>query len=516
MSAHPNAPDSTVAVPTVADRIAQAPRVLPHNLEAEASVLGGLLLDARRFVEVQQLLEARHFYSPPNEAIWQAMGALDAKGIAIDQLAVAEEMRIAGTFDRLRAHGGEAYFADLTSAVVTTENIEHHAKMVVGKARVRQVMLACQEAVARGFGDYGDVEEYLDGVERAVMGITAARSPSRSTQAGAIADRVVTEAVARADRNQEINGIATLLTETDKILRGWKPKKLYILAARPSVGKSALAMQCAEAAGANGDAALVFSLEMDEESLIERALAGGARIDGNTLRRAQMSSQQWLELNRARAAMHDVNLEINEEAESLPQIRSAARVWAARVHRQWESKKRSAEEAGQPAPPRPRLFIVVDYLQLMDTQQQRGESREAAIGRMSTGLKRLAKQLDCTVLALAQLSRKCEDEKRRPKLSDLRDSGQIEQDADAVIFLYSEDEFHKLVRLMEIIIAKQRGGDVGTAEAIFERAITRFSDVAGVLPFGEIAPVREEKPEPKKRTDRRGRAHHSEQGDSDD
>ncbi len=452
---------------------AQAARTLPHSLDAEMSVVGGILLHPKSFAQVADAVKSDDFYHPAHGAIFEAMVELDEAQRPIDAIAVADRMRANDSLHKLRAYGGESYFAELTSAVVTIENIRWQAQQVAIQARVRRVIETSQEITAKGFGNYGDAEDFLDGAEKSLFAAAQGGAPTTYEASTKILNRTIKAIEQRYDKKQAITGVPSGFHKLDAKTAGWQPCDLIIIAGRPSMGKTSLVMNAVQTAAIEfGVPALVFSLEMDKESLMEGMLCREARIDSVRLRSGFLEQRDWIALTKAATRISEAKISIDDTgAPTILDIRARARRWR-------------AENPG------PHGVIVVDYLQLIDDQQQKWENSARAIGRVSRGLKLLAKELRVPVIALSQLNRAVEDRaNKRPMMSDLRESGAIEQDADVIAFIYRDEVYHDgkdcksgCARcadkgVAEVIIGKQRKGPIGTVRLKFLNEYTRFENL---------------------------------------
>lgn len=439
-------------------------RVLPHSLEAEKSVIGGILLHPKAFDSVRPMVSPAHFYHPAHAAIYQAMVDLSDRSKPLDEITIAEQMRADDTFGKLRAFGFDSYFAELSTAIVTVENIAFHARMVRGKATTRTLVEAMQQQVARGYEEGIDPEEYVAEVERAIIGVTGASKLGGRVGLKKILGTVIAEIERRYETPMSVTGIPWGIVQLDEATTGSQASELIILAARPSMGKTALVINaCINAALERGTPSLVFSLEMSKESLVERAVAGQSRVDGRNLRSGKIGQAEWIRLGRGAGDISELRITIDDTgANSLSGIRSEAR--------RWKAEDVKPGEIG---------LIVIDYLQLVQGTGKEG-NREQEIAGISRGLKAMAKELRVPVIALCQLNRGPENRSdKRPNLGDLRESGQIEQDADLIAFIYRDEVYNKDTDdkgVAEIIIAKQRNGPLATVRARFEPHFTRFSN----------------------------------------
>src|SRR5262245_5962782 len=445
----------------------------PHSLEAEESVMGGILVHPKKFNEVAEFLTPEDFYHPALKAIYESMIELDSVGKPIDALTVVEQMRALDTADKLRAFNGPDYLTELMAKVVTVENITFHARIVRGKATARRLVEACREIAAKGYGEYGDVDEYIDEAERAVFEI-AQRSQKQSYEPIKPVLKVTIQALERRyDRKQAITGVATGFHKLDSMTAGLQPGDLVVVAARPSMGKTSFIMNAAQNAALQYKAPiLVFSLEMSKESLCERLLCSQARVDSTRLRGGFLETRDWVQITKAASEIAEAPIYIDDSgAPTLMEIRAKARRW-----RSDQNLFKNPDQLG---------LIVIDYMQLIQGRVSKEDNRQREISEISRGLKALAKELRVPVVALSQLNRSLESRAdKRPMLSDLRESGAIEQDADLISFIYrdevySKDEVKEEDRgVAEVIIGKQRNGPTGHVRLAFLNMYTRFESLA--------------------------------------
>lgn len=432
-------------------------RVPPQNIEAEQSVLGAVLLDREAASRCTEVLRAEDFYREPHRRIYEAVIALTLRNEAVDVITVGEELRHSGQLD---AAGGLSYLSDLTASVPATANAPHYARIVAEKALLRDLLRAANEIAEAVFTGTEDADALVDQAENRIFQIAEARRTGRSFVP--LKD-VLMQAFANLEHlyehKGEVVGVTTGLTELDKLLTGFHPSELIVLAARPSQGKTTLALNMATAAAHRGTGVGFFSLEMSADQLAMRLLCSEAGVPSERLRSGFLADQDWPNISRALGRLSEVNLYIDDTPNiAIMDLRARAR--------------RMKAECGID-------LLVVDYLQLMHTRG-RTESRQQEIAEISRSLKALARELEVPVLALSQLSRAVESrENRRPQLSDLRESGAIEQDADVVMFIYqdpklSEDPSRRFE--MELIVAKQRNGPTGPVPIIFRRDLGRFGD----------------------------------------
>ena len=460
--------------------LASGHRVLPSRLDAERCVLGGVLLHPRALVDVLPLVRESDFYHPGHGAIYAAMVALDGKGRPVDQLTVADEMRTSETFGVLRALNGEAYFAELTSAVLTIENIAYHARMVAGVSRARRLIETCQEIAAKGYGDYGDLDDFLEDAERNVCAVTAMPSRTGGVDLCDLIRPTMNEIEKAGDRPEAIVGVSTGLKTLDGAFLGWEAGTLSIIAARPAMGKTTLIMRSLILAAEAGVPSFFFSAEMKDRALVKRLLADRADVNGTRIRTGRLGATEWAALHRAAGDLGEMPLRIDHTASpTIAHIRSEVRRWWGWVCRRWERLRREDPNAAGDAP---RGQFAIDYLGLVNTMRDKNETDAHAMGRLTKALLALAKDIEIPVIALSQLSRAVESRSdKRPQLSDLRESGEIEQDAELVAFIYRDEIYNKASAdrgKAEIIIRKQRNGPPSTVMLGYEGSRFRFYDLA--------------------------------------
>ena len=444
-------------------------RVLPHNLDAEASILGGILL--RNDVLTQlDTLEVEDFYDHKHKVVFQAIRNLEAAARPIDVVTLENEIAKSG---KLEAIGGVAFLGELTLRVPTADNVLAYAEIVTDKHHARKLMLAAGEISEKGYDDDLEVRDYLDDAEAKIFEVTQRRDKSGPEPLKALVKKVFSSLDERFKAEGGITGVPTGFADLDLRTAGLQPTELVILAARPAMGKTSFAMSVAQnaatVAAAGAWPCLVFSLEMSSTQLAERMLCSEARVDSSALRRGQLQRQDMTNLTYAAAALSKAPILIDDTpALSLRELRARARRF--RSNRELFGDKKFG-------------LIVIDYLQLMRGSPQAAKaSREQEISEISRGLKALAKELHCPVLALSQLNRSLEQRTdKRPQLSDLRESGAIEQDADVILFIYRDVVYNKDTEnphIAEIIIGKNRHGPTGTVDTHFEGRFTRFENLS--------------------------------------
>ena len=437
-------------------------RMQPHSLEAERSVIGGLLLSAEGWDAIAELVTASDFYRPEHRAIFRQIALLVDRGEPIDVVTVADRLLATGELD---AAGGHQYLAELAEQTPTAANIRAYATAVHERAVLRKLILAAQGIADTGFHPDGrSAEELLDEAERRIMQIG---EDGPKTGGPRTMEPLLTGALERIEElfnsGGDITGLTTGFLDLDGMTSGLQPSDLVIVAGRPSMGKTSFAMNLVEnAALASDQPILVFSMEMPAESLVIRMLSSLGRIDQGRVRTGKLEQDDWPKLSSAMNKLKDTRIMIDDTPALTPtELRSRAR--------------RVAREHGQLG------MIMVDYLQLMRVAGS-SEGRTAEISEISRSLKAIAKEFRCPMVALSQLNRSLEARpNKRPVNSDLRESGAIEQDADVIMFIYRDEVYHEdsLDRgVAEIIIGKQRNGPIGTCKLAFQGEYTRFDNLS--------------------------------------
>jgi replicative DNA helicase len=451
-------------------------RTPPQNLDAERSALGGVLIKPTAIDDLITSLVAEDFFVPAHREVFEAMMAIDRRRQPIDIISLADELKQRGSLPRLE--GGESFLVELANAVPTAENVEHYVRLVKEKSTLRRLIATCAEVQSRAYGDFGNYEEFLDEAENAVFQVAQqTRKDSYSTVADMMGE-VLESIEERARERKEITGVPTGFTKFDHMTAGLQPENLIVVAARPGVGKTSWAVNVAmNAALLHQMPVLIFSLEMSKFELMERMLAGEARIDSARLKRGQIEYSDWK--NRIypagnRIAQAPILID-DSGAPSILDIRAKAR----RFRSDTRYFPPPDENGGKG-----RLgLIVVDYLQLArGGTGRRDDSREREIADISRGLKSLAKDLKIPIIAVSQLNRGLEKrEDKRPQLSDLRESGAIEQDADMIVFIHRDEMFNldsAEKGKAELIVGKHRHGPTGSVSLTFIREYTRFENYA--------------------------------------
>jgi replicative DNA helicase len=443
-------------------------RVPPHSIEAESSVLGGLLLDNGAWDRVGDLLVDSDFYRHEHKLIYAAIGALINASKPADVITVSEQLQNQG---KTAETGGLAYLNSLAQYVPSASNIRRYAEIVRERSILRKLVSASDEIATNAFNPQGKaIDRILDEAEQKIFNI--GEEGSRMKQGFQSMDTLVVELLDRvqemADNPNDITGVPTGFYDLDRMTSGLQPGDMVVLAARPSMGKTAFAINIAEHVALNeGLPVAVFSMEMGASQLAVRVVGSIGRIDQGHLRTGKLNDDEWPRLTEAIEKLRTVSLHIDETPGLTPsELRANAR--------------RLARQCGKLG------LIVVDYLQLMSgSGGSGGDNRATELGEISRGLKMLAKELQCPVIALSQLNRSVEQRTdKRPMMSDLRESGAIEQDADIIMFIYRDDYYNKDSKdpgVAEIIIGKQRNGPTGTVRLTFLKNLTRFESLASGL-----------------------------------
>jgi replicative DNA helicase len=432
-------------------------RIPPHSDDAEKSVLGSIILDKEALFEVLEILSPEDFYSEMHREIYRAVVALYRKGESVDMLTVSEELKKRNT---LEMAGGRSYIAQLSSMVPSTANAAQYAKIVSEKALLRSLINASSEIMEQAYQATMEPEEVLDQAEQAVFKIAQTRQKRDFEALKEILYANLNRIDEVAKMEGGLTGLTTGFVSLDKYTSGLQKSDLIIVAARPSMGKTAFALNIAQQAALKGDTSvLIFSLEMSKEQLGQRLLSMEAKVEMQKLKTGNLERADWDQIYEAIDKLSTAKIYIDDTPGiSVLEIKN-------------KSRRLKAEKGLD--------LIVIDYLQLMSIEG-RVESRQQEISALSRYLKQLARELDCPVIVLSQLSRAPEQRSdHRPVLSDLRESGSIEQDADIVMFLYRDEYYNPETdkpNICEINIAKHRSGPTGTVEVTWLGKYTRFVD----------------------------------------
>ncbi len=440
-------------------------RIPPHSIEAESSVLGGLLLDNGAWDRVGDLLKEGDFYRYEHRMVFTAIGILINGSKPADVITVFEHLQNQGKAEEI---GGLGYLNSLAQYVPSAGNIRRYAEIVRERSILRKLVSASDEISTNAFNPKGrPVAAILDEAEQKIFNI--GEEGARTKQGFQGMDTLVVDLLDRvqemADNPNDVTGVPTGFYDLDRMTAGFQAGDLIVLAARPSMGKTALAINIAEHVALNeGLPVAVFSMEMGAAQLAVRIVGSIGRIDQGHLRTGKLTDEEWPRLTEAIEKLRTISLHIDETAGlTSSELRANAR--------------RLSRQCGKLG------LIVVDYLQLMSGSSSEGENRATELGEISRGLKMLAKELQCPLIALSQLNRSVEQRPdKRPMMSDLRESGAIEQDADIIMFIYRDEYYTKDAckepGVAEVIIAKQRNGPTGVVKLAFLNKITKFESLA--------------------------------------
>ena len=444
----------------------------PQNIEAEQAVLGAIFLNTDALADAMEYVEADDFYRRAHQILFQAMVDLNNDGEAIDVLTVQNYLT---TNNQLDDVGGVAYIAELATSVPTAANAGYYAKIVEEKSMLRRLISTATNIITQANNGDDDVPSLLDSAERQIMDVSERRNRSGFREIKDVLNETLSDIDRLSQQSEDITGLPTGYREFDKMTAGLQPDNLIILAARPAVGKTAFALNIAQNVATSTDTSVaIFSLEMSAESLVNRMLCAEGSINANHLRTGQLDEGEWQNLIVAMGALSNTSIFIDDTPGiKMAEIRAKCR--------------RLAKEKGNLG------LVVIDYLQLIEGSNK--ESRQQEVSEISRQLKKLAKELGVPILALSQLSRGVEQRQdKRPVLSDIRESGSIEQDADIVAFLYRDDYYERGdsksddneddeplnqdVGEVELIIEKNRAGARGTVKLLFIKSYNKFSNIS--------------------------------------
>lgn len=445
----------------------------PQNIEAEQAVLGAIFLNTDALADAMEYVEPDDFYRRAHQILFQAMVDLNNDGEAIDVLTVQNYLT---TNNQLDDVGGVAYIAELATSVPTAANAGYYAKIVEEKSMLRRLISTATNIITQANNGDDDVPSLLDSAERQIMDVSERKNRSGFREIKDVLNETLSDIDRLSQQSEDITGLPTGYREFDKMTAGLQPDNLIILAARPAVGKTAFALNIAQNVATSTDTSVaIFSLEMSAESLVNRMLCAEGSINANHLRTGQLDEGEWQNLIVAMGALSNTSIFIDDTPGiKMAEIRAKCR--------------RLAKEKGNLG------LVVIDYLQLIEGSNK--ESRQQEVSEISRQLKKLAKELSVPILALSQLSRGVEQRQdKRPVLSDIRESGSIEQDADIVAFLYRDDYYERGeskseedgddqdslnqdVGEVELIIEKNRAGARGTVKLLFIKSYNKFSNIS--------------------------------------
>ena len=432
-------------------------RIPPHSVESEQSILGSIILDKEAIITVAETIQPMDFYKEAHKIIYESMLKLNSNNEPIDLITLIEELRKEGHLDSI---GGISYLTSLSTIVPTTSNVKYYANIVKEKSVMRQLIKASNEIINLGYDASTDVQEILDKAEKNIFDISQEKSGDDIQPINVVLQDTFEMIEKLCTDNSEVTGITTGFADLNKKINGLQRTDLILLAARPAMGKTAFSLNLVQNAALKGDASVaVFSLEMSKEQLVQRMLSAQSNVELSKIKTGNLGESDWPRIIDGMAVLSEANIFIDDTPGiKISEIRSKCR--------------RLKIEKGLD-------LILIDYLQLMEGEGK-NENRQQEIAKISRSLKILAKELDCPLVALSQLSRSPELRKdHRPILSDLRESGSIEQDADIVMFLYRDEYYHddsEKKNIGEVIIAKNRHGETGNVELVWFGQVQKFAD----------------------------------------
>jgi replicative DNA helicase len=439
-------------------------KIPPHSLEAEQSALGAMILDKDAVTEVVELITDEDFYKEAHKAIFRGIIDLYNRNEPVDIVTLSEELGKEGIIQSI---GGLEYLADLTTMGVVTTNAKYYAKIIEEKSTLRKLIRASSEIIEKGFSSE-EADHLLELAEKSIFDISQKKNREGLEAIKEVLLKAYEQIETLYGSEHALTGLSTGFTDLDTKTSGFQRSDLILVAARPSMGKTAFSLNLCQNAAVKNDAAVaIFSLEMSKEQLVQRMLSAESHIPMQDLRSGNLKEEDWISLAKAMNSLSNCNIYIDDTpAISVLEMRAKCR-------------KLKMEKGLD--------LIMIDYLQLM-SGNNKNESRQQEISTISRSLKALAREMDCPVVALSQLSRAPElRADHRPILSDLRESGAIEQDADVVMFLYRDEYYFpdsEKKGIGEVIIAKQRNGETGTVELVWLGQFTRFANKAVAVPHG--------------------------------
>lgn len=435
----------------------------PHNTEAEQSVLGAIMLDKDAIIKVADLVTVGDYYEEKHNKIYEVILDLYEKREPIDVLSLANRLEEQGLLDRI---GGPSYLASLLNSVPSAANVGHYAKVVQKKALLRRLIRSATQIVEMGYNEEDDVQAVLDDAEQKLFAVSQKYIKQDFIPIKSVLDTAFQRLDELHKNDRPLRGVQTHFHDLDKLLSGLQNSDLIILAARPSIGKTTFALDIARQAAVYSKVPVgIFSLEMGSDQLVDRMIAAQSGVDLWRLRTGKLRSEgpenDFVPMNEAFGTLSEAPIFIDDSGSlNIMEMRTMAR------------RLQAEHKLG---------LIIIDYLQLMEGRSRGGDSRTQEVSEISRGLKQLARELNIPILALSQLSRAVEARTgQRPMLSDLRESGSIEQDADVVMFLYREDRVNPdspNKNLVEVIVAKHRNGPVGSVNLYFQQDSTTFKNL---------------------------------------
>lgn len=432
-------------------------RILPHSVESEQSILGSILLDKDAIITVTETIKPDDFYKEAHKIIYECMITLSNKGEPIDLITLTEELRKQGHLNDI---GGISYITSLSTIVPTTSNVKYYADIVKEKSVLRKLIKASNEIINLGYSGATKIEDVLEQAEKSIFDISQEKTSDDFKSINLVLMDAYDMIEKLYTNKSDVTGITTGFKDLNKKINGLQRTDLILIAARPAMGKTAFSLNLVQNAALKGDASVaVFSLEMSKEQLVQRMLSSQSSVELKKIKTGTLNDNDWPRIIDAMAVLSDAKIHIDDTPGiKISELRSKCR-------------KLKIEKGLD--------LVLIDYLQLMEGEGN-NESRQQEISKISRSLKILAKELNCPVVALSQLSRAPEQRAdHRPMLSDLRESGAIEQDADIVMFLYRDEYYHadsESKNIGEVIIAKNRHGETGSVELVWLGEVQRFGD----------------------------------------
>ncbi|WP_343117781.1 replicative DNA helicase [Clostridioides difficile] len=432
-------------------------RIPPHSVESEQSILGSILLDKDAIITVTETIKPDDFYKEAHKIIYECMITLSNKGEPIDLITLTEELRKQGHLNDI---GGISYITSLSTIVPTTSNVKYYADIVKEKSVLRKLIKASNEIINLGYSGATKIEDVLEQAEKSIFDISQEKTSDDFKSINLVLMDAYDMIEKLYTNKSEVTGITTGFKDLNKKINGLQRTDLILIAARPAMGKTAFSLNLVQNAALKGDASVaVFSLEMSKEQLVQRMLSSQSSVELKKIKTGTLNDNDWPRIIDAMAVLSDAKIHIDDTPGiKISELRSKCR-------------KLKIEKGLD--------LVLIDYLQLMEGEGN-NESRQQEISKISRSLKILAKELNCPVVALSQLSRAPEQRAdHRPMLSDLRESGAIEQDADIVMFLYRDEYYHadsESKNIGEVIIAKNRHGETGSVELVWLGEVQRFGD----------------------------------------
>ena len=432
-------------------------RIPPHSVESEQSILGSILLDKDSIITVTETIKPDDFYKEAHKIIYECMITLSNKGEPIDLITLTEELRKQGHLNDI---GGISYITSLSTIVPTTSNVKYYADIVKEKSVLRKLIKASNEIINLGYSGATKIEDVLEQAEKSIFDISQEKTSDDFKSINLVLMDAYDMIEKLYTNKSDVTGITTGFKDLNKKINGLQRTDLILIAARPAMGKTAFSLNLVQNAALKGDASIaVFSLEMSKEQLVQRMLSSQSSVELKKIKTGTLNDNDWPRIIDAMAVLSDAKIHIDDTPGiKISELRSKCR-------------KLKIEKGLD--------LVLIDYLQLMEGEGN-NESRQQEISKISRSLKILAKELNCPVVALSQLSRAPEQRAdHRPMLSDLRESGAIEQDADIVMFLYRDEYYHadsESKNIGEVIIAKNRHGETGSVELVWLGEVQRFGD----------------------------------------